>query len=169
MNKLFFIVAAVISLSCCSSLGSENAKDLNLRVLRGGYVNLENLKGHYTLLHFWASWCKMCKQELITLQNLERAAARRDFRIVTVAIDSPEQGVIELTENYNLKLPILLDLSDKAKNHYKVSEVPMTMLLNESGEIIKFIEPDSGNLVTRTKGPQSWDRPDVIKYFKNLK
>ena len=155
-------------LSGCSILGiSDDKNNLTLKELHGGSVSLENLKGKHTLLHFWSTWCKMCKHELITLQNLERATNKKDFQIISVAIDSSMQDILELTENYHLTLKILLDSNDKAKEFYKVTDVPMSMLLNKEGKPVRFKEPDSNKLVKKTKGPQSWDRPEVINYFKN--
>lgn len=110
----------------------------------------------------------MCKHELITLQNLERAVDKNKIQILSIAIDSNLQEILELTENYNLNLKILLDNDDKAKSYYQVNEVPATILLDKNAKEIKFKEPESGKAVKRTKGPQGWDRPDVINYFKEF-
>lgn len=159
-----------ISLSSCSIfMGADSDSKIPvLRNLSGKTADLTNLKGTYTLLHFWSSWCPACKHELLMLQNLERMTDRKNLRILTVAIESVEADVREIRENYNIHLDIFMDRNEAAKNYFQIPEVPLTILIDKNGRKVKFSEPDSGKTVLRTKGPQSWDRPEVVKYFKSL-
>jgi len=35
-------------------------------------INLKNYKGNLILLNFWATWCAPCKEEMPSLNNLQK-------------------------------------------------------------------------------------------------
>ncbi len=156
--------------SLTSNNSSSTTKVLKLKNINNQLVKTELANGKYTLLHFWSTWCPMCKHELIALQNLERTVDRKKIQFISVAIDSPISDVIELIQNYNLKLKIVIDDEDVAKDFYRIGEIPQSILIDRSGKLIKILEPETGKMVSRTKGPQEWDRSEAIrKFFKELK
>lgn len=125
-------------------------------------------EGRFTLLHFWSTWCKTCEHELITLENLNRSLSLSHIQIISVAIDSTEENTGKMIERHGLTFVTMLDRSDFAKNFYQINDVPQTFLLNRDGKLIPFIEPASGQAVYRTIGPQAWDRPAVVQFFRNF-
>ncbi len=40
-------------------------------------INLKNYKGNLILLNFWATWCAPCKEEMPSLNNLQK---KKKFR-----------------------------------------------------------------------------------------
>ena len=50
--------------------GAKQAPDLELRRPDGAAVRLSELRGKVVLLHFWATWCPPCREELPGLLQL---------------------------------------------------------------------------------------------------
>lgn len=48
---------------------------------------LSDYRGKTILVNFWATWCAPCKQELPTLDALQKARGGADFEVVAVAAD----------------------------------------------------------------------------------
>jgi hypothetical protein len=53
----------------------------------GAEGSLADFRGHYTLLHFWASWCGPCKQEFPALKATREKLAARDFVMLGLSLD----------------------------------------------------------------------------------
>jgi thiol-disulfide isomerase/thioredoxin len=66
---------------------------LKLKDKDGRIFDLGELKGKVTLVHFWASWCGACLEEMKTLAQLPKSYADKGLVIVGVDEDElPERG-----------------------------------------------------------------------------
>jgi len=50
----------------------------------------ENGSGKLRLFNVWATWCVPCRQEMPDLSAIGRKYSRRDFEIITISLDAPE-------------------------------------------------------------------------------
>jgi thiol-disulfide isomerase/thioredoxin len=66
---------------------------LKLKDKSGVGFDLSDLKGKVALVHFWASWCGACLEEMKTLTQLRQSYAEKGLVIVAVDEDeAPERG-----------------------------------------------------------------------------
>jgi thiol-disulfide isomerase/thioredoxin len=55
------------------------------RALRDG-------RGHVVLVHFWASWCFPCIEELPTMEKFAREMKPRGLEVLSLSLDDPERA-----------------------------------------------------------------------------
>jgi thiol-disulfide isomerase/thioredoxin len=55
------------------------------RALRGS-------RGHVVLVHFWATWCFPCLEELPTMERFARDAKARGVEVMSLSLDDPERS-----------------------------------------------------------------------------
>lgn len=74
----------------------------------GNAVRLSSYRDGVVLVHFWASWCKPCLEELPSLEKLHRAV--NDSRLTTLAVASNNDWArVDALLSSSTPLTVLLD------------------------------------------------------------
>jgi len=113
------------------SLASGDAPALTSDFAGGGRFDIDGLKGKPVLVHFWASWCPICR-----FGNDTIAAIAEDFDVVTVAIQSggPAEIMGYLSREPS-SFPVIPDPDGALATAWGVSGVPASFVLDGSGHI----------------------------------
>jgi thiol-disulfide isomerase/thioredoxin len=108
------------------------------------YKSIEDTKGNYVYINFWASWNVESLQELKYIQKLEQ---KYGHRVVFISIATGED--IEAEKQYfkNNKLNWLLihDTDKSIRNQYNIKNIPYYVLIDTEGDIIKGNAPAPSN------------------------
>ena len=121
------------------------APDLELRRVDGSTVRLSDLRGKTVLLHFWATWCPPCREELPGLLKLGRELARGDgFELIAVTVDT-EWDTVRAFFGGEIPPVVLQDASGTGYRRYEISTLPDTYV----------VAPD-GSLAVRFGGAREW-------------
>jgi thiol-disulfide isomerase/thioredoxin len=104
---------------------------------------LKNDSDELLLVNFWATWCGPCIIEYPEFITIERMYGARDFRFVSISMDSPDQldKALKFLKSKESAVPnYLMDTNDK----YEVINVvgkewdgslPITLLIEPGGKI----------------------------------
>jgi peroxiredoxin len=112
-------------------LASGEAPTLTGRTLDGHDLDLAALRGEPVLVHFWATWCPLCR-----LGNGAIDAIARGHRVVTVALQSGGAADVRgfLAEE-GLSFPVVPDEDGQLSRQWGVQGVPATFILDAHGHI----------------------------------
>jgi len=99
---------------------------------------------HMLLVSFWATWCGSCIDEFADLQDTFQMYKVRDFDLVTVAANMPDEknSVMKMLEKKHATSRNLLFASDdtaalqKAFDPTWESAVPYTVLIDADGKVL---------------------------------
>lgn len=116
----------------------EKVDAVGLKKLRAG------TNGHVTLINFWATWCGSCVTEFADLQDTYRMYCARDFDMVTVSANMPDEepSVLRfLQKKHATTRNLLFDSDDTVKLQAAFdpawqSAVPYTVVLGPDGKVI---------------------------------
>ncbi len=103
--------------------------------LQGKPFDLERLRGRVVVLNFWATWCEPCRDELPSLERLQRARAGKPFAVVTVNFGEQPQRIRTFLEREFVELPVVLDRDKDAAGRWKVGGLPMTFIVDARGRV----------------------------------
>lgn len=99
--------------------------------LHGESLSLAALRGHPAVLHFWATWCGVCRAEEGTIAGLAR-----DVPMLTVASSSGSASEVAATlASRGVELPTVVDPDGQLAARYGVSAFPTTLILDSRGEV----------------------------------
>jgi thiol-disulfide isomerase/thioredoxin len=116
-------------------LSSAPALDLVLVGPDGSRRTLEELRGQPVLLHFWATWCPPCREELPGLLELGREFQRAgELRLIALSVDSDWAAIREFFGG-SIPPEVNRDGAGSATLHYDVSTLPDTYLLDAAGSV----------------------------------
>ena len=104
----------------------------NLPDLDGKYVSINDLKGSYVLVNFWATWCKPCVRELPSLNNLHKSFKNsNNFKLVAINIGQSKKVVSEFINNQS-RIDFMVLLDEKIElTYWEVSAIPTTYLIDD--------------------------------------
>ena len=95
----------------------------------GANVALEAARGHVVLVHFFATWCEPCREELPALNRLA-ARANGDVKVLAIAVADADQRVQRFFETTPVDFPVLLDRDRAVAKAWNVATLPTTFVLD---------------------------------------
>jgi thiol-disulfide isomerase/thioredoxin len=94
--------------------------------------SLADVRGKYAVIHFWASWCGPCKQQMPAVRRLHERFAARGVAAVGLSVDEDAAAWQAAVKRLNLPWP----QGRLAAGDAGVSGVPVYWLLDPDGKIV---------------------------------
>jgi peroxiredoxin len=117
------------------SIKSGPAPDFGGVLLDGSSFQLKDLRGEPALIHFWATWCKICALNDGAIDDLAK-----DLQVITVVMESGSQkGIREEMQERDLSFRVFVDGLGKLANQYHVKGVPTNYIIDAKGNI-EYVE-----------------------------
>lgn len=118
-------------------------------------INIEDLKGHTVVVHFWSISCGICKESLPDIYRWIDTYGPKGLKVVSVHMPRQEsdtniESVKECIDEYEIKQPVVVDnmhsITDAFENKfvpaYYVFDSDLKMRNFAAGEkAIKMTEP----------------------------
>lgn len=103
--------------------------------LAGERVSLHQFAGRPLVVHFWATWCPVCRLE----QGAVNALAA-DHAVITVAMQSEGDAEVRAyLREHGLSFPVINDRDGALARRYGVTAVPTTFVIGPDGRI-RFVD-----------------------------
>jgi peroxiredoxin len=136
----------------------DRAPEFSLQNLDGRMVSLADFRGKVVMVHFWATWCPPCVEEMPTLEQLYRSLRARDVEILAVSVDEGGAGVVAaFMQRHGLSLPVLLDPGRSIAGRYGTFKFPETYIVDRQGVV-----------TYKAIGPRDWTVPANMTIIREL-
>ncbi len=128
---LVFVVVFAVQAWQTRNMPVGEAPPLEGVLLDGTPVSLADYQGAPVLVHFWATWCPVCRAEEGSLNSIAR-----DHPVLTVATTSGTAAEVGkyLAEN-SLDFPVITDESGLMGVAWGIRGVPASFIIDADGNI----------------------------------
>lgn len=138
-------------------LKGQDAPPLVLEDLDGKKWDIDQARGHWVFLHFWASWCGPCRREMPTIQAIAPKFEKSRLEIVLVNTAESEDIVFEFIGVVAPDLNPLMDADGQVTEIWQPRGLPATF----------FVDPD-GKLQYLALGGRNWNEPAYLNFLNKL-
>jgi cytochrome c biogenesis protein CcmG/thiol:disulfide interchange protein DsbE len=136
---LFALGSGTDEAADASTLLGDRAPVVAGETLDGGTFNIDDHRGSWVLVNFFATWCPGCIIEHDDLVELETWGAERgDLQLVAVVFNDPPDRVQAFFDERGGTWPVLNEPS--VPLDYRVSLIPESFLVSPDGRIVLHIE-----------------------------
>jgi thiol-disulfide isomerase/thioredoxin len=114
--------------------------------LQGHEQRLQDYRGKWVLVNFWATWCPPCLEEIPDLVALHESHKNTDLVVIGVALDSTKESVVEFVAKKKISYPIVFGDYDLAAQIGEVEALPTSYLFDPAGKLVSYQQ----GIVTRS-------------------
>ena len=116
-------------------------QEFTLKDLQSKKVRLSDFRGKVVLLNFFATWCPPCRKEIPELIKIYQQNKKKGLVILGISLDAEEPSFVlkNFVRVMKIPYPILIGTEEVAED-YRISGVPITLIINKEGKIVKRFE-----------------------------
>lgn len=112
------------------------APALSGTLLDGTSFALAAKPGQPVLVHFWATWCPICRAEQGTIASL----AHDNPNVITVAMQSGKNDAVQqYMHEQSVSFPVINDTDGRLSEKWGVRGVPASFIIDTEGKV-RFVE-----------------------------
>ena len=138
-NKIITLILVIVLTGC---------QKFDIDVYNGPDTSLENLKGKWVVINYWADWCPPCLKEMPELVNF--ANANPDINVYAFNYDE-----LEITElkpqlkKFGVDIPSIISHPRDIWGIKTPQTIPATYFINTDGELVlSLFKPQTEETLT---------------------
>jgi cytochrome c biogenesis protein CcmG/thiol:disulfide interchange protein DsbE len=108
----------------------QAAPDFAVTTLDGRTITRDQLRGKVTLVHFWATWCPPCREEMPVLDKFYRQHRADGFEVIAVSIEdaADEAKVRDFTREF--AFPVAMKGASRIDGFGRLWVLPLSFLID---------------------------------------
>lgn len=138
-------------------LDGQDAPALELQNLDGDSWDIQQARGRWVFVHFWASWCGPCRKEMPTIQTIHSKLdpERIEFAVINTA--ESEDMVFTFLGTVAPDLNPLMDTDGMVTERWQPRGLPATFLVDPEGKL-RYL----------ALGGRPWDTQEYFNFLLGL-
>ncbi|MBV1909127.1 MAG: TlpA family protein disulfide reductase [Kangiellaceae bacterium] len=155
MKTIPYFRILLLFLLCVTSQSCNNSPDFYL--LDRTAKSLDDYRGKWVIINFWAEWCAPCQKEVPELNQLFEQRSQMNMEIIGISYDPlPTGEIVSIVNRWNIRYPVMVSEPSPI--------LPFSLPISLPSNYI--IDP-KGKLVAKMQGEQTYD--SVTKLLNSLK
>ena len=113
------------------------AVDYELPDTNGQIQSLDQYKGKWLIVNYWATWCSTCMKEMPELISLHESNKNNDIVVVGISFESIEQEILkEFVSDKAIPYTVLNTEPVRVTPIGKVPALPTTYIIDPEGNVV---------------------------------
>lgn len=134
-----------------------SAQNFTLKDIDGETFILDNTRGKWVFLHFWASWCGPCRREMPAVQRMSELIQDEKLAIVLVNTAENEDTIFSFLGETGTELDSLMDKDGLVTEAWQPRGLPTTFLIDPKGQV-RY----------QAIGGREWDKASYTGFIRGL-
>ncbi len=132
---LFVVLSVAINYIRSPKVDNIDISNIKLQLIDTSVLDLKSIKGEPFVLHFWGTWCPVCKQEIGNIDTVSK-----DYKVLGVAVKSGNnRDIKEFMRNRDLNFWVYNDSRGDLAREFNISIYPTTLIYDKRGKL-RFAE-----------------------------
>ena len=124
----------------------------------GKKTDLAKQKGKIFIVHFWATWCPPCVEEIPALSRFwDKYRTREDVELYAISVDKDWKTIDDFMAKNPSTIPLFHDPGAATAKRFGTTQYPETYIIN-----------DKGRVLFRVQGAVDWSNADVRARIEQL-
>ena len=124
----------------------------------GKKTDLAKQKGKIFIVHFWATWCPPCVEEIPALSRFwDKYRTRDDVNLYAISVDKDWKTIDDFMAKNPSTIPLFHDPGAATAKRFGTTQYPETYIIN-----------DKGRVLFRVQGAVDWSNADVRARIEQL-
>jgi thiol-disulfide isomerase/thioredoxin len=113
-------------------LQDDKLPSLSVKTIKGKDIDLKSFQGKPILIHFWATWCPVCKMETA---NIERVSKK--YQVISIAVNSgDDESIKAFMREQDAGFQVINDTEGELSRQFSVEVFPTTFIYDGSGKLL---------------------------------
>jgi cytochrome c biogenesis protein CcmG, thiol:disulfide interchange protein DsbE len=135
----------------------DQAPDFKVVTDNGRTITPSDFGGKLLVLHFWATWCGGCVEEIPSLEVFQREYGPQGVVVLGVSVDANEKLYRRFMDQFKVSYATSRDPSWDIAASYGTFQLPESYIIDSSGRVVQKII-----------AAQNWQKPEFIQSLKKL-
>lgn len=124
----------------------------------GKKIDLSKEKDRILVVHFWATWCPPCVEEIPALSQFwDKYRGRDDIALYTVSVDKDWKTIDNFLKKNPSSIPMFHDPAAATAARFGSTQYPETYIVNRSGRVL-----------FRVQGAVNWSDPELRSRIEQI-
>ena len=107
------------------------------KLLDGRVFQLNDHAGQVVILHYWASWCVPCRQEMPVLETFYEKHRAEGLEILAISMDDPTDAAKAREVMRQFTFPAAMARDTRAPGYGRIWRIPLTFVIDRHGILRK--------------------------------
>ena len=163
-----FVLAVILLMSAMADADTDLPKGIRIYTpgvapafqlddMDGGSFTLGETRGRWAFVHFWASWCRPCREEMPAIQRMAKHMNDEALAIVMINTSEDEDTIFSFMGIVAPDMNSLLDSDGQVTEAWQPRGLPATYLVDPQG-----------NIRYQALGGRPWDQEEYLTFLRNL-
>jgi thiol-disulfide isomerase/thioredoxin len=127
---LFFLTSVIVNFLRQPEIPDNVLSNLHHPII-GTQENYLRPSSKPIIVHFWGSWCPVCKTEIPNINSLAK-----DYEVITVAVNSGnDQDIKAFLQKHGLQLKVINDENGEIASSFGIEVFPTTLIYDSNGTL----------------------------------
>ena len=138
MNQLKLLAAAAALLCALPATALERGQAAPRFDLKGldGSVKLDQYRGKYVYIDFWASWCGPCRQSFPWMNEMQAKYGAQGLQVIGINVDTKAEEAHNFLAGTPARFVVAFDPAGAAPLSYGIKGMPSSVLIGPDGKVV---------------------------------